>query len=63
MIKEKEAEYQSARQLKIDLLGILKNKKYRLDCGHHVTLGHPFGNDITIQNGTKLTIICSMCGH
>lgn len=35
--------------------------KYRLDCGHHVTLGHNLGNDIAILNGKELRIICTLC--
>lgn len=41
----------------------LKGRKFKLDCGHHVTFGHFLGNDITIYNGSQLQIICSQCGY
>ena len=41
----------------------LKGRKFRLDCGHHVTFGHFLGNDLTIYNGKIPKIICSQCGH
>ncbi len=41
----------------------LKGRKFKLDCGHHVTFGYFFGNDITIRNGKELTIICAQCGY
>lgn len=44
-------------------LNQLKSKKFKLDCGHHVTFGYFLGNDITIRNGKELTIICAQCGY
>jgi len=41
----------------------LKTKKYRLDCGHHVTFGFFLGNDILIINGKEFRIICSQCAY
>lgn len=41
----------------------LKNKKYLLDCGHHVTFGYYLGNDILIINGKEFKIICSQCAY
>jgi hypothetical protein len=41
----------------------LKGRKFRLDCGHHVTFGHNLGNDILIFNGKRTKIICSLCGY
>ena len=41
----------------------LNGRKFRLDCGHHVTLGHHLGNNITIYNRKKPKIICSLCGY
>lgn len=40
---------------------LLRKGKYRLDCGHHVTLGHNLGNDIAVINGSKLKVICTLC--
>jgi len=41
----------------------LKGKKYKLDCGHHLTFGEYLGSDITIRNGANPEIICSECGY
>ena len=45
------------------MLKQLKGRKFRLDCGHHVTFCHFLGNDITIRNGKQLEITCSQCGY
>ena len=44
-------------------LNNLKTKKYRLDCGHHVTFGFFLGNDVVIINGKEFRIICSQCAY
>jgi predicted nucleic-acid-binding Zn-ribbon protein len=44
-------------------LSTLKGRKFKLDCGHHVTFGHFLGNAITIYNGKHPTIICTQCGY
>ena len=62
MTKEKKAAYESTELLK-NVIETLKGKKFKLDCGHHVTFGHFLGNDITIYNGKHPTDICSLCGH
>lgn len=62
MTKQQKATYQDIDELKKIIKG-LKGKKYRLQCGHHLTFGHPFGNDITIYNGSNPRIICSQCGY
>ncbi len=41
----------------------LKGRKFKLDCGHHVTFGYHLGNDIVIYNGKDPKIICSICGY
>jgi len=63
MTKEKEVLYEDSERLKEILIKVLKGKKYRLDCGHHCTFAHHFGNDITIYNGKELKIVCSQCGY
>lgn len=55
--------YADVEVLREFLMKELKGKKFRLDCGHRVTFGHPFGNDITIRNGVRPEIICSLCGY
>jgi len=62
MTKEQKKIYEDTDKLR-DLLKRLKGKKFRLDCGHHVTFGHPLGNDITIYNGNRFKVICSQCGY
>ena len=63
MTKEQEKEYEDTKILKGLLLNTLKGRKFRLDCGHHITFGHHLGNDITIYNGKTGKIICSQCGY
>ena len=54
--------YSNVELLKV-YLNNLKNKKYRLDCGHHVTFGYFLGNNILIINGKEFRIICSQCAY
>ena len=61
MTKEKKAAYENAMALK-KIIQTLKGRKFKLDCGHHVTFGYHLGNDITIYNGKDPEIICSLCG-
>ncbi len=62
MTKEKKESYEKTEALK-KIIQTLKGRKFRLDCGHHVTFGYFLGNDITIYNGKKPKIICSQCGY
>jgi hypothetical protein len=63
MTKEKRKAYQEPELLREILVKALKGKKFTLDCGHHVTIGHHLGNDITIYNGKELRIICTLCSY
>jgi hypothetical protein len=45
------------------ILNILKQKKFVLDCGHHVTFNRVLGNNLIIHNGVELKIICVECGY
>ena len=63
MTNEQKKAYQEPDRLREILQEVLKNKKFVLDCGHHVTFSKFLGNDITIYNGKKFKIICSQCGH
>lgn len=38
-------------------------RKFRLDCGHHVTLGYFLGSNIIILNGKTPRAICTECGY
>jgi hypothetical protein len=62
MTKDQEKQYKPSEELK-KAVEDLRGKKFRLDCGHHVTFNHHLANDITIRNGKELTIICSLCGY
>ena len=62
MTQEEERKYESTEILR-RAIAELKGRKFRLDCGHHVTFNHHLANDITIRNGKELTIICSLCGY
>jgi hypothetical protein len=62
MTKQQKAKYNDSNELR-QILNQLNGQKYRLDCGHYVTFGHFLGNDITIRNGKKMKIICSLCGY
>ena len=62
MTRQEKDVYEDTEKLK-EILTKLKGRKFRLDCGHHVTFGHFLGNDITIRNGRRPEIICSQCGY
>lgn len=62
MNKQEKRLYEDTGVLK-HMIENLKGRKFRLDCGHHVTFGYWLGNDITIINGKKPKIICSFCGR
>ena len=63
MTKEAEAKYEESESLRKILNQTLAGRKFRLDCGHHVTFGTNLGNDVTIRNGKRFEIICSLCGY
>ena len=54
--------YEDTEELR-KILHHLKNRKFILDCGHHVTFGYHLGNNITILNGKTLVIICTDCHY
>ena len=59
--KELEA-YQEYQVLTELLQEVLFKRKFKLQCGHHVTFGQFLGNDIVIYNGKNLEIVCLDCG-
>jgi len=63
MTKEKKSLYHDTDELRTILEQALNGKRYKLQCGHHVTFGYFLGNDITIRNGKQMKIICSQCGY
>ena len=54
--------YQPPQKLR-KALEPLRNKKFKLDCGHHVTFHQFFGNSVIIINGKNLKVICTLCGY
>jgi hypothetical protein len=63
MTKEQEKVYEETEALR-KIICDLKGRKFRLDCGHHVTFGNFLGSDITIQNDAKRPrIICTLCSY
>ena len=62
MTEDQKRKYESTDTLR-KVINELKGRKFKLDCGHHVTFNQHPANDITIRNGKKLTIICSLCGY
>ena len=63
MTKEQKRKYSGPELLKDILERVLKGKRFRLECGHHVSLFHQLGNDIAIVNGRKIKVICRQCGY
>ena len=62
MTTEEKRKYESTEALR-KAVEELRGRKFRLDCGHHVTFNHNLANNITVLNGKNLTIICSECGY
>jgi hypothetical protein len=62
MTKEQQTKYMETEPLR-QIIVKLEDQKFKLDCGHHITFGHFLGNDLTIRNGKKPTLICSQCGY
>ncbi len=62
MTAEQKRKYQPPERLR-DIIKRLKDQKFKLDCGHHITFGYFLGNDIQINNGKEPQIICTQCGY
>ena len=54
--------YQPVNEL-MKQLSCLAGQKFTLSCGHHVTFNQNLANDIFINNGKELTVVCSDCGR
>ena len=63
MTKAEKSKYSASQELKDILRRTLYGKKFRLDCGHHITFGEVLGNDLTIRNGKDFKVICALCGY
>jgi len=62
MTTRQKRQYEETDALRRVLEGI-KGRKFKLDCGHHVTFGHHVGSDITIFKGARFKNTCSLCSH
>ncbi|WP_207691537.1 hypothetical protein [Desulfonema limicola] len=62
MTRAQETKYEDGEILR-KIIEDLKGRKFKLDCGHHVTFGHFLSNDITIKTNKHPEIICSLCGY
>lgn len=62
VVTKTQKEFYQDTEILRKILSQLKGKKFKLDCGHHVTFGYFLGNDITVLNGKNPKIICSQCG-
>ena len=62
MTVTEKSKYSNVEDLKA-IIKELAGRKFKLDCGHHVTFGHYLGNDIAIYNGKNIKIICTLCSY
>ena len=48
-----------------DLARLISGLKFKLDCGHHCTIGHNFSNTLIIHSlgGGKIKTLCHDCGY
>ncbi len=60
MTKEEKEKYEEVQILREEIEK-LRGRKFKLQCGHHVTFGHPLGSNIMIYNGKTYRIYCSLC--
>jgi hypothetical protein len=60
MTKKKLAQYAGPEDLR-HIIADLAGRKFRLDCGHHVTFGAYLANTVVILPGKDPQIICSEC--
>lgn len=63
MTQKQREKYHGTDELR-EIFKQLAGRKFKLDCGHHVTFGCNLGNNIMVYNDKKRpTIICSLCGY
>ena len=63
MTRQQKEAYNEPGVLRNILQETLSGKKFRLDCGHHITFNAMLGNDLTVRNGKELKVICAQCGY
>ena len=60
--KQKQA-YSEPEALKDILRRTIYGKKFRLECGHIISMGYYLGNDLVVRNGKELEVICLQCAY
>lgn len=63
MTRQQKQLYNEPEVLRDILQRALAGKKFRLQCGHHITFNATLGNDLTVRNGKELRVICAQCGY
>jgi len=63
MTRTEKSRYDEPEALKEILRRALYGKKFKLECGHHITFGQVLANDLTVRNGKDFTVICAQCGY
>ena len=63
MTRQQKQAYSEPEALKDILKRVLAGKKFRLECGHHITFNTVLGNDLTVRNGKNFSVICAQCGY
>ncbi len=62
MTKEEKEKYEDVNNLKKEIEK-LRGRKFRLDCGHHCSVGHHMASNIAIYNGKEFRITCLTCSY
>ena len=60
--REQKQAYEEPEALRA-IMQSLSGRKFKLDCGHHITFGSELGNDIIIRNGRHYILLCHDCGQ
>jgi len=60
MTNAEKKKYQDSSVLK-QWWSTMKGKKIKLDCGHHITIGHHLSNSIVIDPDGEIT--CLLCRY
>jgi len=63
MTRAELAKYEEPEALKDILRRTIYGKKFRLECGHIISLGYYLGNDLVVRNGKELEVICLQCAY
>ena len=65
MINKQKQTYGEPEALKDILYRVLQNKRFTLECGHHISFfNSTLGNDLILKNGLNknFKVICVDCG-